>query len=162
MNGQMATDQHWMRYALHRALQAGERGEVPVGAVIVNADGDLLAEGYNQPIATSDPTAHAEIVAIRRAATAVDNYRLPPGATLYVTIEPCQMCVGAMVHARVTRLVYGAPEPKAGAIESAMQAHEHPALNHKLEVQGRVLEAECREVIQRFFEGRREANRSQT
>ena len=158
----MPTDEQWMRYALHRALQAGERGEVPVGAAIVAAGGELLAEGYNEPIGTNDPTAHAEIVAIRRAAEAVGNYRLPPGTTLYVTIEPCQMCVGAMVHARVSRLVYGAPEPKAGAIESAMQAHVHPALNHKLEVQGRVLEAECREVIQRFFESRRQANRSET
>ena len=158
----MPTDEQWMRYALHRALQAGERGEVPVGAAIVGAGGDLLAEGYNEPIGTHDPTAHAEIVAIRRAAEAADNYRLPPGATLYVTIGPCQMCVGAMVHARVSRLVYGAPEPKAGAIESAMQAHDHPALNHKMDVQGHVLEAECREVIQRFFESRRQANRSQT
>jgi tRNA(adenine34) deaminase len=158
----MPTDEQWMRYALHRALQAGERGEVPVGAAIVSAGGDLLAEGYNEPIGSCDPTAHAEIVAIRRAAQAVSNYRLPPGATLYVTIEPCQMCVGAMVHARVSRLVYGAPEPKAGAIESAMRAHEHPALNHKLEVQGRVLEPDCRDVIQRFFEARRQASRPQT
>jgi tRNA(adenine34) deaminase len=117
--------------------------------------GELLAEGANEPIAASDPTAHAEIVAIRRAAAQLRNYRLPDGATLYVTIEPCQMCVGAMIHARVSRLVYGAPEPKAGAIESAMRAHEHPALNHRVEVTGRVLEAECRDVIQRFFAGRR-------
>ena len=155
------TDEQWMRYALNRALQAGERGEVPVGAVIV-LDGELVAEGFNEPIETSDPTAHAEIVAIRRAAEQVQNYRLPPGMTLYVTIEPCQMCVGAMIHARVTRLVYGAPEPKAGAIESAMRAHEHPALNHRLEVLGRVLEADCREVIQRFFDGRRRAQRADT
>jgi tRNA(adenine34) deaminase len=154
-------DERWMRYALNRALQAGERGEVPVGAVIVVGD-DLLAEGYNEPIGGQDPTAHAEIVAIRRAAQQVGNYRLPPGATLYVTIEPCQMCVGAMIHARVTHLVYGAPEPKAGAIESAMQAHEHPALNHRLEVTGRVLEEDCREVIQRFFAGRREARRAES
>ena len=154
------TDDQWMRYALNRALQAGERGEVPVGAVVV-LDGELLSEGFNEPISTNDPTAHAEIVAIRRAAQQVRNYRLPPGATLYVTIEPCQMCVGAMIHGRVTRLVYGAPEPKAGAIESAMQAHDHAAMNHRLEVTGRVLEAECREVIQRFFEGRRQAQRAQ-
>ena len=154
------TDDQWMRYAVNRALQAGERGEVPVGAVVVLA-GELLSEGFNEPIATNDPTAHAEIVAIRRAAQHVRNYRLPPGATLYVTIEPCQMCVGAMIHGRITRLVYGAPEPKAGAIESAMQAHEHAAMNHRLEVTGRVLEAECREVIQRFFEGRRQAQRAQ-
>jgi tRNA(adenine34) deaminase len=151
------TDEQWMRYALNRALQAGERGEVPVGAAVV-IDGELVAEGSNEPIGTNDPTAHAEIVAIRRSAAAVGNYRLS-GATMYVTIEPCQMCVGAMIHARIARLVYGAPEPKAGAIESAMRAHEHPALNHRLEVQGRVLEPECREVIQRFFAGRREANR---
>ncbi|HET7697046.1 MAG TPA: tRNA adenosine(34) deaminase TadA [Vicinamibacterales bacterium] len=153
------TDPQWMRYALNRALQAGDRGEVPVGAVIV-LDGELLAEGGNEPIGANDPTAHAEIVAIRRAASELRNYRLT-GATLYVTIEPCQMCVGAMIHARVARLVYGAPEPKAGAIESAMRAHEHPALNHRLEVQGGVLETECREVMQRFFEERRQAQRTQ-
>jgi tRNA(adenine34) deaminase len=151
------TDEQWMRYALNRALQAGERGEVPVGAVVV-LDGELVAEGFNEPIETNDPTAHAEIVAIRRAAAELRNYRLT-GATLYVTIEPCQMCVGAMIHARIARLVYGAPEPKAGAVESAMRAHEHPALNHRLEVRGRVLEADCREVIQRFFQGRRAADR---
>ena len=146
-----------MRYALNRAIHAGERGEVPVGAVIVSG-GELLAEGANEPISAHDPTAHAEIVAIRRAAELVRNYRLS-GATLYVTIEPCQMCVGAMIHARIARLVYGAPEPKAGAIESAMRAHEHPALNHRLEVEGRVLEADCREVLQRFFEDRRRSHR---
>ena len=151
------TDEQWMRYALNRARHAGERGEVPVGAVVV-LNGELLAEGSNEPIGANDPTAHAEIVAIRRSAETLQNYRLS-GATLYVTIEPCQMCVGAMVHARIARLVYGAPEPKAGAIESAMQAHAHPSLNHRLEVRGRVLEAECREVIQQFFTGRREANR---
>ena len=157
----MVSDERWMRYALNRALQAGERGEVPVGAVVV-LDDELVSEGFNEPIKTHDPTAHAEIVAIRRAAAQVGNYRLPAGATLYVTIEPCQMCVGAMIHARVTRLVYGALEPKAGAIESAMRAHEHPALNHRLEVTGGVLEAECREVIQRFFAGRRGAKRAET
>jgi len=151
--------QRWMRYALNRALQAGERGEVPVGAVIVLGN-DLIAEGYNEPILAQDPTAHAEIVAIRRAAQQVGNYRLPQGATLYVTIEPCQMCVGAMVHARVSHLVYGAPEPKAGAVESAMKALEHPALNHRIEVTAGVLEDECREVIQRFFAGRRDEKRA--
>ena len=144
---------------MNRALQAAERGEVPVGAVVVLGD-ELVAEGFNEPIETHDPTAHAEMVAIRRAAAQMGNYRLPAGATLYVTIEPCQMCVGAMIHARLTRLVYGAPEPKAGAIESAMRAHEHPALNHRLEVTGRVLEADCREVMQRFFAGRRDAKRA--
>ena len=155
------TDEQWMRFALNRALQAGERGEVPVGAVLVVGD-ELIAEGFNAPIEMQDPTAHAEIVAIRRGAAEVRNYRLPAGATLYVTIEPCQMCVGAMIHARLTRLVFGAPEPKAGAIESAMRAHEHPALNHRLAVTGRVLEPECRQVIQRFFAARRDAQRAES
>ncbi len=142
-----------MRYALNRAIEAGERGEVPVGAVVV-IGGELIAEGFNQPIAAADPTAHAEIVAIRRAAAAVGNYRLV-GAALYVTIEPCLMCVGAMVHARIARLVYGATEPKAGAIESAMRALDTPALNHRIEVSGGVLSEEARELMQTFFRERR-------
>jgi len=152
------TDEQWMRYALNRALQAGQLGEVPIGAVVV-MNGELVAEGFNEPIRAHDPTAHAEIVAMRRAATQVGNYRLI-GATLYVTIEPCQMCVGAMVHARISRLVYGAPEPKAGAIESAMHAHEHPSLNHRIEVRGHVLEEECRAAIQAFFRDRRDEQQS--
>ena len=151
------TDAQWMRYALNRARQAGARGEVPVGAIVV-VDGDIVAEGVNEPIETNDPTAHAEIVAIRRAAAALENYRLP-GATVYVTIEPCQMCVGAMIHARIARLIYGAPEPKAGAIESAMRAHEHPSLNHRFEVTGGVLADESRELMQAFFQDRRRAGR---
>jgi tRNA(adenine34) deaminase len=148
-----------MRYALNRAIEAGERGEVPVGAIVV-VDGDVIAEGFNQPIATSDPTAHAEIVAIRRAAAQLGNYRLT-GASLYVTIEPCQMCVGAMVHARIARLIYGAPEPKAGAIESAMHAHEHPSLNHRIEVTAGVLAHDCRELMQAFFQERRQTERAE-
>jgi tRNA(adenine34) deaminase len=147
------TDEQWMRYALNRARQAGARGEVPVGAVIV-MDGDAIAEGINEPIGTHDPTAHAEIVALRRAAAEIGNYRLT-GATLYVTIEPCLMCVGAMVHARIERLVYGAPEPKAGAIESAFRALEHPTLNHRFEVTAGVLADEARDVMQAFFRERR-------
>lgn len=142
-----------MRRALELAREAERRGEVPVGAVVV-LDGAAIGEGFNEPVGAHDPTAHAEIVALRAAAGRVGNYRLP-GATLYVTIEPCQMCVGAMVHARIARVVYGTPEPKAGAIESAMRAHEHPSLNHRLEAVGGVLESECRAVIQRFFAGRR-------
>ncbi len=142
-----------MRYALNRAIEAGERGEVPVGAIVV-IDGDVIAEGFNQPIATNDPTAHAEIVAIRRAAAQIWNYRLT-GASLYVTIEPCQMCVGAMVHARIARLIYGAAEPKAGAIESAMRAHDHPSLNHRIEVTGGVLADQSRDIMQQFFRQRR-------
>jgi tRNA(adenine34) deaminase len=143
----------FMRRALELAAEGARRGEVPVGAVVV-LGGAAIGEGFNQPIGAHDPTAHAEIVALRAAAARVGNYRLT-GATLYVTIEPCQMCVGAMVHARIARVVYGAREPKAGAIESAMRAHEHPALNHRLEAIGGVLEAECRDVIQGFFESRR-------
>src|SRR6478672_13766054 len=147
------TDSQWMRYALNRARQAAERDEVPVGAVLVK-DGDLVSEGFNEPIGTVDPTAHAEIVALRRGAAQLANYRLI-GTTLYVTIEPCMMCVGAMVHARIGRLVYGAPEPKAGAIESAVQALDRPTLNHRFELTGGVLADECREVMQRFFQRRR-------
>jgi tRNA(adenine34) deaminase len=147
------TDEAFMRAALDLAREAWERGEVPVGAVVV-VDGEILGRGFNQPVSLNDPTAHAEIVALREAGREAGNYRLP-GSTIYVTIEPCQMCVGAMVHARVGRVVYGTPEPKAGAIESAMRAHEHPSLNHRLEVTGHVLEADCRDVIQAFFRERR-------
>jgi len=152
-DGGQTDDARFMEAALALAQEARERQEVPVGAVVV-VDGAIVGRGYNQPIGSQDPTAHAEIVAIRQAAQGIGNYRLT-SATLYVTIEPCQMCVGAMVHARIARLVYGAPEPKAGAIESAMQAHEHPALNHRLAVTGRVLEDECRDVMQAFFKERR-------
>ena len=142
-----------MRAALEQALEAERRAEVPVGAVVV-VDDAIVGVGFNQPIGAEDPTAHAEIVALRAAAKRVGNYRLT-GATLYVTIEPCQMCVGAMIHARIARVVYGTPEPKAGAIESAMRAHEHPALNHRMTATGGVLEEECRQVIQRFFRDQR-------
>jgi tRNA(adenine34) deaminase len=147
-------DERFMRAALEEAHLAGDRGEVPVGAVVV-LDDAIVGRGYNQPISACDPTAHAEIVAVREAGRRVGNYRLT-GATVYVTIEPCQMCVGALVHARIARLVYGAPEPKAGAIESAMRAHEHQALNHRLEALGGVLEDECRAVMQGFFQKRRD------
>ena len=148
-------DVELMRRALSLAAEAALRGEVPVGAVVA-LDGEVIGEGFNQPIGAHDPTAHAEIVALRAAAARIGNYRLT-GATLYVTIEPCQMCVGAMVHARIARVVYGTREPRAGAIESAMRAHEHPALNHRMTAMGGVLEAECRDVMQRFFQERRRA-----
>ena len=142
-----------MRVALERARLALGAGEVPVGAVVV-LDGAIVGEGHNQPIASRDATAHAEVVALREAGRRTNNYRLT-GATMYVTIEPCQMCVGAMVHARIARVVYGAPEPKAGAIDSAMRAHEHPSLNHRMTAEGGVLEAECRAILQEFFKERR-------
>jgi tRNA(adenine34) deaminase len=142
-----------MRLALEEAQRAAERGEVPVGAVVV-VDGDVIARGHNQPISAHDPTAHAEIVALREAGRAAGNYRLT-GASLYVTVEPCLMCVGAMVHARIGELVFGAAEPKAGAIESTQRAHEHAALNHRFTVVSGVMAAECGDIIRRFFEGRR-------
>ena len=143
----------FMRAALDEARLGFSAGEVPVGAVVV-LDGEIVGRGFNQPIGSHDPTAHAEILAMRAAARAIGNYRLV-GATLYVTIEPCLMCVGAMVHARVGTLVFGAPEPKAGAVVSSCRAHELPALNHRLEVVGGVLEGDCRAVIQEFFKTRR-------
>jgi tRNA(adenine34) deaminase len=143
-----------MRRALELAAAAAKAGEVPVGAVVVSADGEIVGEGANQPIGASDPTAHAEVVALRAAARALGNYRLP-GTTIYVTIEPCLMCVGALVHARVETLVYGVPEPKAGAVESTMRAAEHPALNHHLRLVSGVLARECRALVQEFFSARR-------
>ena len=145
----------WMREALVEARKAFERGEVPIGAVVV-VDGEIVGRGFNQPISSVDPTAHAEIVALRDAARAVGNYRLT-GATMCVTIEPCLMCVGALVHARIGRLAFGAAEPKAGAIFSAMRALDHPTLNHRFEAIGGVLEDDCRDLVQMFFRDRRRA-----
>lgn len=142
-----------MRLALDEARRAEAAGEVPVGAVVV-LDGRVIAAAHNQPISSSDPTAHAEIVALREAGRAIGNYRLA-GASLYVTVEPCLMCVGAMIHARVAEVVFGAPEPKAGALESTQRAHEHAALNHRLTVVSGVLAAECSAVMREFFERRR-------
>jgi tRNA(adenine34) deaminase len=143
----------FMGRALEQARLAAQAGEVPVGAVVV-IDGEVAGEGFNQPIGRRDPTAHAEVVAIRAAASRVGNYRLT-GATLYVTVEPCLMCVGAMVHARIGTVVFGAPEPKAGALASTLAAHELPSLNHRMAAVGGVLEDECRETIQAFFRERR-------
>ena len=142
-----------MQRALALAQQAAAAGEVPVGAVVV-LDGRIVGEGFNQPISSHDPTAHAEVVALRAAAAAVANYRLT-GATLYVTIEPCLMCVGAMVHARIATVVYGALEPKAGAIASMTAAHEFERLNHRLAAVGGVLEEDARALLQAFFRARR-------
>lgn len=143
----------YMRLALAQAHRARDLGEVPVGAVVVHA-GAVIGEGFNQPIAMRDPTAHAEINALRSAATALGNYRLT-GATLYVTIEPCLMCVGAMIHARIGLVVFGAAEPRAGALVSAARAHETAGLNHRLEVLGGILEDDSRQLMQDFFRNRR-------
>jgi len=154
-------DKHFdlMGLALAQAQAAAAAGEVPVGAVVVAENGEVLAQAHNAPLALHDPTAHAEILALRQAAARGGNYRLP-GASLYVTIEPCLMCVGAMVHARLKRLVFGAVDPKAGACVSLYRIPEDPRLNHQLEVIGGIREGECRELLQRFFQTRREGKRA--
>ena len=142
-----------MEAAIAEARRAQDAGEVPIGAV-VSIDGAIVGRGFNQPISSGDPTAHAEIVAIRDAAARVGNYRLT-GATLCVTIEPCLMCVGALVHARVATLVFGAAEPKSGAVRSTVRGGELPGHNHRFEVVAGIREAACREIMQAFFKQRR-------
>jgi len=143
----------FMAEAINEALKADQLNEVPVGAVVV-LDGEIIGRGYNQPISGCDPTAHAEVMALRDAAQSIQNYRLAD-ATLYVTIEPCTMCAGAIVHSRVRRLVYGAPEPKAGVAQSQEHIFTKPYFNHQLEVVDGVLEDKCTAVIQAFFQRRR-------
>ena len=150
------SDERWMRDALVLARQAGEAGEVPVGAIMVRA-GEVLGRGFNQPIRTCDATAHAEIVALRDASQFCNNYRLP-GTTLYVTIEPCTMCLGAMIHARVERLVFGAPEPRAGAVVSQAALIDAGHFNHRLSFTQGVLADECSTLLQDFFRSRRKGN----
>lgn len=147
------TDEHWMRHALTLAHKAAELGEVPVGAVLVK-DGELLAEGWNQPISHNDPTAHAEIMAIRMAAQLQSNYRLP-GTTLYITIEPCSMCAGAIVHARIARVVFGALEPRAGAAGSVINLLQNSHFNHQTAFTSGILAEECGQVLKDFFAARR-------
>ena len=142
-----------MRRALVLANAAARLGEVPVGAVLVR-DGQMIGEGCNRPVTSCDPTAHAEIQALRDAASRVGNYRLP-GSTLYVTIEPCTMCAGALVHARVSALVFGAPEPRAGAVESTARVLDNPMLNHRVSVRSGVLADQCAGLMRGFFAARR-------
>jgi tRNA(adenine34) deaminase len=148
-----AADLQWMQHALLLARKAAAEGEVPVGAVLVH-NGIQLGEGFNQPIGSRDPTAHAEIVALRAAASQVGNYRLPD-TTLYVTLEPCTMCIGALVHARVARLVFAAREPRAGAVCSQHQLCEHPSYNHKLAWEEGLLASESSAMLTEFFRARR-------
>jgi len=150
-------DEDWMRAALELAQCGWNAGEVPVGAVVVK-DGAIIGRGFNQPISGHDPTAHAEIMALRDAATHLKNYRLTD-CTLYVTMEPCVMCAGAILHARIARLVYGAREYKTGAHGSVMDVFAEPRLNHHCEVQGEVLADECAALISGFFEARRQEKR---
>jgi tRNA(adenine34) deaminase len=152
-SGKGEADERWMEEALRLAGRAEIADEVPVGAVVV-CDAKIVGRGWNQVVSTSDPTAHAEILALREAARALGNYRLS-GCQLYVTLEPCAMCAGAIVHARIARLVYGARDPKAGAVGGVMQVLNHPKLNHRVEVTEGVLGGRCMEILQAFFRERR-------
>jgi tRNA(adenine34) deaminase len=152
------TDEEGMQAAIAQALEGLAAGEVPIGAVLALGD-RVVARAFNQPVGAADPTAHAEVLVLRAGARATGNYRLS-GATVYVTHEPCLMCVGALVHARVRRVVYGAVEPRTGALVSAVPALDLSPLNHRFEVTGGVLEAECREILQRFFREKRGAART--
>ncbi|MBC7415607.1 MAG: tRNA adenosine(34) deaminase TadA [Herminiimonas sp.] len=146
-------DSVFMRQALDQAHNAWALGEVPVGAVVVR-DGEIIATGFNQPIGTHDPTAHAEIMALRAAATILGNYRLP-GCELFVTLEPCAMCSGAMLHARLARVVFGAPDPKTGACGSVLDLFGQPSLNHQTAIVGGVMAAQCSSMLKDFFAERR-------
>lgn len=150
----LLTDEDYMQLALQEARAAEAAGEVPVGAVVVAPGGEVVGRGRNRVIADSDPTAHCEIVALREAGRALGNYRLP-GCSLFVTLEPCSMCAGAILHARVARLVYAAADPKAGACGSALSVLNHPALNHRVEVSAGLLAPECGSILSEFFRRRR-------
>jgi tRNA(adenine34) deaminase len=147
------TDELWMEEALRAAQRALEAGDVPVGAVVIH-NGEIVGRGWNRNVADADPTAHAEIVALRAAGKSLGNHRLGD-CELFVTIEPCAMCAGALVHARLKRLVYGAADPKAGAVRSVVQVLNHPSLNHRMEVQSGVLAGRSAELLQEFFRSRR-------
>ncbi len=147
-------DELWMEEALRAARRAGELGEVPIGAVVVRA-GQVVGRGWNQNVYGTDPTAHAEVIALRDAGARIGNHRLVE-CELFATIEPCAMCAGALVHARVRRLVYGADDPKAGAVKSVMQVPNHPALNHQVQIRSGVLAGRCAELLQAFFRERRD------
>jgi len=147
-------DAAWMRLALEQATLAAAAGEVPVGALVIK-DGEILGRGHNRNLLDDDPTAHAEIIALRQAAARLGNHRLT-GCTMVATIEPCSMCAGALIHARIARLVYGASDPKAGAAGSVLQVINHPGLNHRMEVTAGVLAEKCSAVLQDFFRQKRQ------
>ncbi len=151
---QPQTDADWMKLALEQARLAAAVGEVPVGALVIK-EGELVGQGHNMNLLGNDPTAHAEIVALRQAAARLGNHRLS-NCVVYATIEPCSMCAGALVHARIARLVYGASDPKAGAAGSVLQVLNHPRLNHRMEVTPGVLADSCSEIIQDFFRRKRD------
>jgi tRNA(adenine34) deaminase len=151
---QREQDEQWMREALALARAAESHGEVPIGAVIVSHAGQVIGHGANSPVSTSDPTAHAEMIALREAARASSNYRLE-GATMYVTLEPCPMCAGALVHARIGRLVFGARDIRFGGVRSKFRIADSDLLNHQVAIMEGVLAADCLELLRRFFENRR-------
>ena len=150
---QAELDRQFMQQALDQAKRAALAGEVPVGAVLVR-DGQVISTGFNQPISNSDPSAHAEMMALRAAALEESNYRLP-GTTLYVTLEPCTMCAGAMLHARVDRVVFGAPDPKTGAAGSVLNVFSEKQINHQTQVEGGIMSEECGQILRDFFKERR-------
>jgi tRNA(adenine34) deaminase len=150
---QAELDQQYMRMAIEQAQLAAQSGEVPVGAVLVR-DGQVISKAFNKPIANHDPSAHAEMLALREAALAEENYRIP-GTTLYVTLEPCAMCSGAMLHARVARVVYGAPDPKTGAAGSVLDLFSSKQINHQTSIEGGIMGEECGQLLRDFFRGRR-------
>lgn len=150
---QAELDQQYMRMAIEQAQLAAQSGEVPVGAVLVR-DGQIISKAFNKPIANHDPSAHAEMLALREAALAEENYRIP-GSTLYVTLEPCAMCSGAMLHARIDRVVYGAPDPKTGAAGSVLDLFSSKQINHQTSVEGGIMGEECGQLLRDFFKGRR-------
>jgi tRNA(adenine34) deaminase len=147
-------DAAWMALALEQARMAAEAGEVPVGALVIK-DGEIVGKGHNRNLLDNDPTAHAEIIALRQAAARLGNHRLS-GCVMVATIEPCSMCAGALIHARISRLVYGATDPKAGAAGSVLQVLNHPSLNHQIEVTSGVLSGQCSEILQEFFRRKRQ------
>nr|WP_174506019.1 tRNA adenosine(34) deaminase TadA [Acinetobacter sp. Marseille-Q1620] len=153
-------DEKWMQFAYEQAAFSASIGEIPVGAVIVSA-GKIIGKGHNSPIQHNDPTAHAEIMAIRDACANIHNYRLPEDTTLYVTLEPCTMCVGALIHARVSRVVFAATEPKAGSLVSARQLLEHGYYNHRFAFVGGCLQEQCSHQLSSFFKDRREQKKMQ-
>ena len=150
---QAELDQQYMRMAIEQAQLAAQSGEVPVGAVLVK-DGQVISKAFNKPIANHDPSAHAEMLALREAALAEENYRIP-GSTLYVTLEPCAMCSGAVLHARIDRVVYGAPDPKTGAAGSVLDIFASKQINHQTSVEGGIMSEECGQLLRDFFKGRR-------
>ena len=150
---QAELDQQYMRMAIEQAQLAAQSGEVPVGAVLVK-DGQVISKAFNKPIANHDPSAHAEMLALRQATLAEENYRIP-GSTLYVTLEPCAMCSGAVLHARIDRVVYGAPDPKTGAAGSVLDIFASKKINHQTSVEGGIMSEECGQLLRDFFKGRR-------